>query len=90
MNLKELKSINFPEVKKFLKNYVESKPEYESKWKDFFESGAGTNLIDIAAATTAFLGFNSYMARKDSMLDYSALPSTVMTIASTIGKLHQE
>lgn len=88
MNLKELKSINFPEVKKFLKNYVESKPEYESKWKDFFESGAGTNLIDIAAATTAFLGFNSYMARKDSMLDYSALPSTVMTIASTLGYVY--
>nr|DAP65165.1 MAG TPA: baseplate wedge protein [Caudoviricetes sp.] len=88
MNLKELKSITFPEVKKFLKNYVESKPEYESKWKDFFESGAGTNLIDIAAATTAFLGFNSYMARKDSMLDYSALPSTVMTIASTLGYVY--
>lgn len=88
MNLKELKSITFPEVKKFLKNYVESKPEYESKWKDFFESGAGTNLIDIAAATTAFLGFNSYMARKDSLLDYSALPSTVMTIASTLGYVY--
>lgn len=85
MNIKSLKSTSFPEVKKFLKEYVESKPEYESKWKDFFESGAGTNLIDVAAGVTAFLGFNSYMARKDSLLDYSALPSTVMTIASTLG-----
>ena len=48
MNIKSLKSTSFPEVKKFLIEYVESKPEYESKWKDFFESGAGTNLIDVA------------------------------------------
>lgn len=88
MNIKSLKSISFPEVKKFLKDYVESKPEYESKWKDFFESGAGVNLIDVAAGVTAFLGFNSYMARKDSLLDYSALPSTVMTIASTLGYIY--
>lgn len=88
MNIRSIKSITFPEVRKFLKEYIESKPEYESKWKDFFESGAGTNLIDVAAGVTAFLGFNSYMARKDSLLDYSSLPSTIMTIASTLGYVY--
>lgn len=85
MKVDKIDSISFTGVRKFLQTYVKSLPEYEEKWKDFFEAGAGVTMTDIAAGVTTFLAFNSYMNRKDSLLDYSALPSTVNSIATTLG-----
>ena len=85
MRVDKINSISYTGVRKYLQNYVKSLPDYEQKWKDFFEAGAGVTVTDIAAGVTTFLAFNSYMNRKDSLLDYSALPSTVNSIATTLG-----
>ena len=81
----KIDSISFTGVRKYLQEYVKSLPEYEEKWKDFFEAGAGVTMTDIAAGVTTFLAFNAYMNRKDSLLDYSALPTTVNSISTTLG-----
>ena len=85
MDITQLKSISFEEIKAYLENYVKNMPDYKTKWKDFYEGSAGVTLIELAAGICSFLSFTSYMNRKDSLLDYSSLPSTINSIAATLG-----
>ena len=46
-------AISFESIKNSLETYVANKPEGES-WKDFYASGAGQTVIELAAALGSF------------------------------------
>lgn len=78
------KSISFDSIKTELINYVQSLPD-ASKWKDFYESGAGTTQIELLAGLGTFLGFHSLGARRESYLDSCKLYTSAINICNIIG-----
>ena len=85
MNIKSIKSFSFEEIRNKLLQWVISKPEINPRWKDFLIGGAGSNLLELAAAIGSFLAFSAYMNRQDSLLDYTNLKSSGISIGGTIG-----
>lgn len=85
MNLNNLNSISFDEVKSHLSNYVKSLPDYENRWKDFYIAGAGETVLDVGAAITALLGFAAQSNRKNSTLYENYIKSEAVAIASALG-----
>lgn len=77
-------SVNYETIKQDLISYVKSKPYYDA-WKDFYESGSGTTLIQLMSGLGTFLSFHSMAARRESNLFYARLRSSVYGIADLLG-----
>lgn len=85
MNIKSIRSFSFEEIRNKLLQWIITKPEINPRWKDFLIGGAGSNLIELAAAIGSFLAFSAYMNRQDSLLDHTNLSSSGISIGGTIG-----
>ena len=88
MNITDISSISYDEIRNYLENYIQSLPEYAQKWKEFYEGGAGQTVLNVASGVTAFLAFSAYLNRKNSLLDYGVLPSSIVEIAVANGFIY--
>lgn len=88
MNIFNIKSISFEEIRNKLYAWLASKPNLNSRWRDFYVGGAGSNLVELAAAIGAFLAYSAYMNRRDSLLEYTTLGSSATAIGSSIGYIY--
>ncbi len=77
-------SLSFEQIKTDLITYSEGLPDYES-WRDFFEGGSGTTLIQLMAGLGSYLSYHSMMARREGSLFYAKLRSTIYGIAALLG-----
>lgn len=78
-------SLSFSAIKTDLETYIKSLSDYETTWKDFYEGGAGQTVLDVGSGIAAFLSFAAYLNRRDTMLNFGQLPSTVVSIGAALG-----
>ena len=76
--------ISFDEIRTALETYVASKPADES-WQDFYVSGAGQTIIEIAAALGAFYAYHFIAGRRESFLSVAQNYSSLVGIAENLG-----
>lgn len=88
MNIIQDSSLSFDQIRTDLENYIKSLPDYETKWKDFYEAGAGETVLNTGAGITAFLAYAAYMNRRDSLLDFGNMTSTIVSIGSALGYVY--
>ena len=77
-------AISFDSIKNSLQTYIQSKPENET-WKDFYVSGAGETIIEIAAALGAFYAYQFITNRRESYLSVAQNYSSVIGLAQNLG-----
>lgn len=77
-------SISFEMIKNSLENYVASKPD-SSTWKDFYESGAGQTIIEIAAALGTFYAYQFIIGRREAYLSTAQNYTSLLGLAQTLG-----
>lgn len=77
-------SISYENIKKDLLEYIKNLPD-NAKWKDFYESGAGTTHVELLAGLGTYLSFHSMGARRESYLDTAKLYSSAVNICNIIG-----
>ena len=77
-------AISFDSIKNSLQSYIQSKPENET-WKDFYVSGAGETIIEIAAALGAFYAYQFITNRRESYLSVAQNYSSVIGLAQNLG-----
>lgn len=77
-------SLSFETVKEDLETYLQSLPDYDS-WRDFFESGAGTTVIELMGGIGAFLSYHSISSRRESNINTLHLYSSAVNIANILG-----
>lgn len=77
-------NVSFDTIKTDLINYVKSKPNYAS-WKDFYDSGAGTTLIELLAGFGTYLQFSIQASRRETYLAHAQQRSSVAGISETLG-----
>ena len=74
--------LDFDDIKTNLKTYLRSQTEF----KDYDFEGSGINiLLDTLAYNTHYLAFNGNMLANEMFLDSSALRSSVVSHAKTLG-----
>ena len=74
--------LDFDDIKTNLKTYLRSQTEF----KDYDFEGSGINiLLDTLAYNTHYLAFNGNMLANEMFLDRSALRSSVVSHAKTLG-----
>lgn len=76
--------ISFDDIRTALETYVASKPADES-WQDFYVSGAGQTIIEIAAALGAFYAYHFIAGRRESFLSVAQNYSSLVGIAENLG-----
>lgn len=81
-------SLSFDAILADLTKYVQSLPDYNTSWKDFYEGGAGKTVLDVGSAISSYLALLSYLNRRDSILDFSTLKTTVVGIAAALGYIY--
>lgn len=74
--------ISWKELVKQLKAFLQSKPD-ESAWKDFYDCGAGTTLIELIAGYSAFSKRDLIANRRENYLFSAKNISTVIGIAES-------
>lgn len=88
MNIIQDSSLSFDQIKSDLENYIKSLPDYNTKWKDFYEAGAGETVLNTGAGIASFLAYTAYMNRRNSMLDFGNMTSTIVSIGSSLGYVY--
>lgn len=76
--------MSFESIKADLVNFVKTLDDYDVKWKDFYEGGAGTTLIQLISGVGAFLSYQAVMSRRESYLETAKLKSSVYGIANAL------
>lgn len=78
-------SVSFSEIYAGLLAYVQSKPNYESYWKDFYASGAGTTMLELIASLAVYENFAIDSSRRDTYLQECRLRSSAVAISNNSG-----
>jgi hypothetical protein len=78
------RSMSFDTVKADLVDYLNSLPDSQ-KWKDYYESGAGTTQVELLAGLGVYLGWHSLGARRESYLDQARLYTSAVSICNILG-----
>lgn len=78
------KSLSFETIRKNLVDYISNLPD-ASKWRDFYESGAGTTQVELLAGLGAFLSWHSMGARRESYLDTCQLYTSAVGLCNILG-----
>lgn len=76
--------VSFEEIKNDVVEYVQSKPDYAS-WKDFYESSAGTTLIELIAGFSTYLTYQHIVNRRETYLFHALNRSSKVAISQTLG-----
>ena len=77
-------AISFESIKNNLQNYILNKPENDV-WKDFYISGAGETIIEIAAALGAFYAYHFIASRRESFLSTAQNYTSLIGLAQNLG-----
>jgi hypothetical protein len=77
-------TVSWKELVKILKAFLLSKPD-AAAWKDFYDFGAGTTLIELIAGYAAFAKKDLITNRRETYLRYAKNLSSVIGIASNYG-----
>ena len=78
----DVTEFDFDDVKANLKTFLKAQTDF----KDYDFEGAGINiLLDTLAYNTHYLGFNLSMVANEMFLDSSALRSSIVSHAKTLG-----
>ena len=80
----ETTSLSYEAIKADLDAWLDAKPD-ASAWQDFFESGAGTTLIEAISAMAAFLAFRIVAERRETYLQYAENRSSCIAGAKNLG-----
>lgn len=88
MKVTNIKSISYDEIRNFNIDYLKSLPDYEEKWREFYTGGAGQTVLNVGSGMTAILAFSAYLNRKNSILDYGILSSSIVAIATANGFIY--
>ncbi|QIG72897.1 baseplate wedge subunit protein [Rhizobium phage RHph_Y65] len=78
-------SISFESIRNDLKTYVQSLNDYQRRWKDFYEGGAGMTTIELAAGLGSFLSYMASANRREAYIDTARLRSSVVGLSTTLG-----
>jgi hypothetical protein len=68
-----------------LTSYVQSLTDYQTVWRDFYESGAGSTILELISGLGTFLRRAAMANRRETYLEDAKLTSSIMGISSTIG-----
>lgn len=84
MRINELDSFSYDNLVKESREFLKKLPE-NSSWTDLGSSAAGGTVIETLAGLVSFVAYSAYMNRNNSLLDYSTLPTSIMSIGATLG-----
>jgi len=54
-------------------------------WRDYFKAGAGSTVVELHAGIGAFLSYHAMAARRDTLLNYARLRSSIYGIIDNLG-----
>lgn len=77
-------AISFDSIRNNLQDYISSKPNGEA-WKDFYASGTGETVVEIAAALGAFYAYQFIMGRREAFLSVAQNYSSAIGLAENLG-----
>lgn len=78
-------SVSYEAIRADLEEYVKSLENYNSNWKDFYEGGAGSTVIQLLSGLGAFLSHTAYVNRRESYLDTATLRTSTVALSTTLG-----
>ena len=84
-NMIQSTSVSYEAIRNDLKNYVQSIGDYQRRWKDFYEGGAGTTTIELVAGFGAYLGYMARANRREAYIDTARLRSSILNLSTTLG-----
>lgn len=77
-------TVSFDDIKQQLIDYVQSKPNYAS-WKDFYDSSAGTTIIELLAGFGTYTQFTVVSSRRETYLAHAEHRSSVAAVSGGLG-----
>lgn len=77
-------TINFQTAKDQINEYIQQKPEY-ARWKDFWESTAGDNIVSLIAGLQTYIGYQTIVGRREAYQRSAETRSANIAIASQQG-----
>ena len=77
-------AISFDSIRNNLQDYISGKPNGEA-WKDFYASGTGETVVEIAAALGAFYAYQFIMGRREAFLSVAQNYSSAVGLAENLG-----
>jgi hypothetical protein len=78
------KSVSFKEIREDLLSYIESQPDSD-KWSIFFQSTAGSNIVDFLSGLAAFLKMEVITARRENFIQFSKNRSSIIGHGQALG-----
>ena len=77
-------AISWDSIKNQLQSYIQGKTENET-WKDFYVSGAGQTVLEIAAALGAFYAYHFIVGRRECYLTSAQNYTSIVGLAQNNG-----
>lgn len=77
-------SVSFESILNKLIAYVQSKPQYLA-WRDFYESGAGTTVLELLAGIGSYFTYQATANRRETYLNYAITLSAAIANAQNLG-----
>ena len=77
-------AISWESIRNQLQAYIQSKTESET-WKDFYVSGAGETVVEIAAALGAFYAYHFIVGRRECYLSTAQNYTSIVGLAQNNG-----
>lgn len=77
-------AISWDSIRNQLQSYIQGKTEQET-WKDFYVSGAGQTVIEIAAALGAFYAYHFIVGRRECYLTTAQNYTSIVGLAQNNG-----
>lgn len=77
-------AISWESIRNQLQEYIKGKTEEET-WKDFYTSGAGETVIEIAAALGAFYAYHFIVGRRECYLSSAQNYTSIVGLAQNNG-----
>jgi len=80
----DVNSVNNVAIRSDLEAFIASRPDAD-KWSQFFQSSSGQITVDLIAAFTAFLKYDSISSRRENYLPYAQTRGGIVAGAQQLG-----
>jgi hypothetical protein len=78
-------SLSYESILSDLTMYVQSIQDYNVKFKDFYEGGAGSTILELISGLGTFISRIAMANRRETYLPEAKLTSSIVAIATTLG-----
>jgi hypothetical protein len=78
-------SLSYESILHDLTSYVQSITDYQVKWKDFYEGGAGSTILELISGLGTFINYVAMANRRETYLPEAKLTTSIVAIATTLG-----